>query len=99
MAGKKSTQNRNMIIYIAIYFFTWLSGLVAFLLAKGDKSMRFHGLQSIVLGIVIVVLSFLPFIGIISLLFWLYGIYVGYEAGKGNDINMPIIGKLVKPYA
>ncbi|MGC8622343.1 MAG: hypothetical protein ACP5SJ_02095 [Candidatus Micrarchaeia archaeon] len=99
MANKKSSGNRNLVLYLAIYFFTWLGGLIAVLLAKDDKSMKFHGLQALVLGIIIVIIGFVPFVKIISFLLWIYGLYIGYEAGKGNDIEIPVIGDLVKPYA
>ncbi|MGC8478309.1 MAG: hypothetical protein ACP5NE_00040 [Candidatus Micrarchaeia archaeon] len=99
MVNKKSSGNRNLVLYLAIYFFTWLGGLIAVLLAKDDKSMKFHGLQALVLGIIIVIIGFVPFVKIISFLLWIYGLYIGYEAGKGNDIEIPVIGDLVKPYA
>jgi uncharacterized membrane protein len=56
------------------YIFTWVSGLIFFLLEKDNKYVRFHALQSILLGIswvvisvllviVMQILSYIPFLG------------------------------------
>ena len=93
MASKRDERLK----YIAVYFFTWLSGLIAIILAKKDGKLKYHGKQAFVLGVVIVAAEFLiPVIGsLIALLLWLLGIYVGYEAGAGKDIKLPLIRDLL----
>lgn len=44
-------------MYILIYFFTWLSGLIFYLIEKEDKKIRFHAMQSILLGVVMFIVS------------------------------------------
>jgi uncharacterized membrane protein len=57
------------------YLLLWLTGLIVFLIAKKeDKYTRFHALQSIFLGIFLMILGFL-FSAIFSPLFFLRGGY------------------------
>ncbi len=71
------------------YLFTWVTGLVFFLIEKENKFVRFHALQSILfaaalfviwsgLFIVSYILGFIPFLGgiINAVLFFAYGIGV-----------------------
>lgn len=85
--------------YIVIYFFTWLTGLIFYLAEKQDKKVRFHAIQSILLGIVITILSFTFIFSIISVLLWIYGLYVGYKEMKGETIRIPVIGEYAEKYA
>ncbi len=96
----KNANGNEVIKYIAVYFFTWLSGLIALIIAGKDKKLKFNGAQALVLGIIIVVVGLvIPLVGgIIAFILWLYGIYAGYSAGKGKDIVMPVISYIVKPY-
>jgi len=66
--GPRMAEQNNVLAAVA-YLFNWMSGLVVFLMAKDDKFMKFHGLQSIlgtiafsvvtlVLGGIAAVLSF-----------------------------------------
>jgi len=101
------TKGANGIWYILIYFFSIVGGIVAFLLSNGDKRIKFHALQAILLWVVAavisVVFSFMLYFGAVSglatLLIWLYGLYIGYNAGNGKDIEAPVIGDLAKQYA
>lgn len=89
---------------IGTYFFLWLSGIIVYLFTskKSDEYLKFHALQAILLGIVITILgwlSFIPFMFIVTIILWIYGIYVGYQASEGKDIVMPIIGDFAKEHA
>jgi uncharacterized membrane protein len=65
------------------YIFTWVTGLIFYLLEKDNKYVRFHALQSILFGIswmvlsvvlvvVVRVLSIVPILGaFLSVIFWL----------------------------
>lgn len=84
--------------YFIVYIFIWLSGIVGLILAGTDKKMKFHSIQAILLGVVITVIGLLPFIGIISILIWLYGLYVGYKAYTGVDENVPVISDFARSH-
>lgn len=95
----KTKGERSMLKYILVYFFTWLSGIVALLIAKNDKTLKFHGAQALLLGIVTIVVSAVPFIGfILFILGWLYGLYIGYNAGQGKDMDIPVIADIARKF-
>ena len=85
--------------YILIYFFTWLSGLIFYLIEKEDKKIRFHAMQSILLGIVITVLSMTFILGILGFVLWLYGLYVGYKEYTGETVRIPYLAEYAEKYA
>jgi len=88
--------------YIIIYFLEWLTGILFFVIAGRDRRKKIHSIQAIVLGIIAVVIAFIP-IGIIAfiidILIWLFGIYIGYMASTGVDVEIPVIADLAKRYA
>lgn len=98
----KVEAKKSNFIYILIYFFTWLSGLIAYLIEKKDKNIRFHAMQSILLGIVIFVLTwflfFLIITPLIGFVLWLYGLYVGYKASTGETIRIPYLAEYADKY-
>ena len=105
MAAKgESLREDRVLTYVAIYFFGIFSGVVAYLLAgemknaKEAEKVRFHGIQAIVLGAVMLAVSFVPFIGIIWVLVWLYGVYLGYVAGRGGEASIPYVSGLADMY-
>ncbi len=100
MAAKKEEKD-NKLLYLLAYVFTWLGGLIVYLVAgKEDPEAKFHGLQAIFLGIAISVLAMLIITSPIALLLWIYGVYVGYVAySKGERMMIPVIGEFAKKYA
>lgn len=98
-AAKKQPEARN-ILYLLTYFLVWLSGLVVYV-TEGQKSRRakFHALQAIFLGVIITILALIPFINLIALLLWIYGLYVGVKAYEGSDVSMPVLGDYAKSYS
>lgn len=93
----RQSEGRNG-IYILIYFFEWISGVIAYFTAgKNDKRIKIHSLQAILLGVIAIILSFIPIIGaVIAFIIWLYGLYVGYKAYTGIDIVIPGITGYVR---
>ena len=104
----------SVLVYLAVYAFTIIGGIVALLVAGNDKRLRYHGMQALLLGVVILVAYYLMVLGIgalgvlhispiaslITLLIWLYGLYVGYKAGTSSvNISIPVIGNAAKNYA
>ncbi len=53
--GKSSTGLEENIAALLTYVFGWISGLVFYLIEKDSKLVRFHAMQSILLGVVIAV--------------------------------------------
>ena len=102
MASKKE-RPANDFNYILVYLLEWLTGIIYFF-ARGnkDKRMKLHALQAIMLGVIGIVLSvfsFIDFVWVLSLLVWLFGMYVGYEASTGKDVDIPVITDFCKRYA
>jgi uncharacterized membrane protein len=87
--------------YIIIYLFEWLTGIIFFIISGNDNRKKLHSIQAIILGIIATVLVFLPipFIGILTLLIWLYGLYIGYMASTGVDVAIPWVTNFAKTYA
>jgi uncharacterized membrane protein len=85
-------------IYILIYFFTWLTGLIFYLVEKEDKKIRFHAMQSILLGVVMFVISIPLITAPLSFLLWLYGLYVGYKESQGETIRIPYLADFADKY-
>ena len=97
--AKNKTLDKFNIIILITYLFTWLSGIIVFLISKDNKNNKFHALQAIFLGIIITILSFIPFISIIAFLIWVYGIYIGVMGASGKKIQIPILGKYAEKYS
>ncbi len=86
---KTSTGLEQNTAALLSYIFTWVTGLIFFLLEKDNKYVRFHALQSILFGlgwiilsvimvVVVRILGYIPFLGgFLSLVLWLVYI-VGY---------------------
>ncbi|MBI5158759.1 hypothetical protein HY992_01425 [Candidatus Micrarchaeota archaeon] len=110
---KKAGDEHTKLYSLLAYVLGWLSGVVAIILAGNDKTVKFHGIQSIILSVVSMVLMLpasivigaisiavplaalcLPFIWIVGLVFWVAGMYVGYNAysEKNMKMKLPIIG-------
>lgn len=100
MAKTQSSSKSGDAVYILAYILSFISGIIVYAIAQSDARKRFHGLQAIVLGVVGFILSFIPFVGgIIALLIWLYGLYIGIEGYNGNDVLVPALGDWAKATA
>jgi uncharacterized membrane protein len=73
------------------YIIPLLGGIIILLTAGDNKAMKFHAMQSIVLGIVVWILSFVC-IGVFVWLYCLYGAYLIYTTGDFQSF----VGKFVK---
>ncbi|MBI4733865.1 MAG: DUF4870 domain-containing protein [Rubrobacteridae bacterium] len=81
--NKTSTGLDPNLAGLLCYLFTWLTGLIFYLIEKDNKFVRFHALQSLLMSgamfviyialmIISAILSHVPFIGpLVSLLAWL----------------------------
>ncbi|NYZ76680.1 hypothetical protein H0N98_05540 [Candidatus Micrarchaeota archaeon] len=86
------------LLYVLIYFFTWLTGIIFFVIEKDNKKVRFHALQAIFLGIVMMVLSMTLILSIVSLLLWIYGLYIGFKQSQGETIRVPYLAEYADKY-
>jgi len=68
---KSSTGLEPKIACLLAYIFSWLGGLIIYLLEKENKFVKFHALQALIIGIlevaciivISVILGFIPYIG------------------------------------
>ena len=90
------------LLFLVTYVLTWLTGILIFVTAgQKNKRLKFHAIQAVLLGVIMFILAWIPFVGgFIALLLWLYGLYIGYEGGyQGKDILVPVIGDYAKKYS
>lgn len=93
--------------YILIYLLLWITGVIAyFTKGKNDKRVKHHAIQAILFGIfsaiisVVLTIASLGFISFItSVLIWIYGMYIGYEAYVGKDVNIPYISNYAEVHS
>lgn len=103
--SKKATfgLDRNM-ANAATYLLGWVTGLIFLLVEKEDKEIRFNAMQSIILSGGLMIISFIPviglilapFLGIIGLVAWIVLLVKTYQ---GEKIVLPIVGEYAKKYS
>jgi len=98
MAEKQKQRQVNDFTYIAIYFLTFITGIIFYLISKDDKRKRQHSIQAIILGAIMVVIGFIPYLNLVNILIWLYGLYIGYKASVNEDADIPYITNFAKKY-
>jgi uncharacterized membrane protein len=100
--GNPSWSKDRELLYILIYMFGLFSGIVAYVLSgdmkdpKEAEKVRFNSVQAAVLGIIVLIVALIPFIGVLSALVWLFGLYVGYSAGKDSEVRIPYLGDFAR---
>ncbi len=87
MIAKKNTGAKDA-MYIVAYLLAWLSGIVVYFIAADNKRLRMNAIEAIAIGIITMIVFWLP-IGVISdyagLLVYLFGLYMGYIAYDDED--------------
>jgi len=105
--AKETTKPENRVYFIIAYVLSIITGIFV-LLVKGneDKRLQMHAFQAVFLGIIMIVVAvffgvfFIGFIGgLLNLLIWLYGMYVGIEGYIGRDVVIPGITEYAKRYS
>ena len=56
--GKSSTGMDANVAALLSYIFTWLTGLIFFLIEKESRYVRFHAMQAILLGVAFIIIWF-----------------------------------------
>ncbi|MGC8572107.1 MAG: hypothetical protein ACP5RI_03265 [Candidatus Micrarchaeia archaeon] len=105
----QSVQIDPKLMFLLSYFVLIIGGIIAYIIyGEKDKRVKFHAIQSIIYGIIIIIIVsiidviilynyFLLVIpNLISLLMWLYGLYIGYKAYTGTDVPMPFLTDFIK---
>jgi uncharacterized membrane protein len=80
-AGKKSSTGMDPKIAVLLsYLFSWLGGLIFFLMEKENKFVKWNALQALILGILeiacIIVISLI--LGLIPYIGWFFFSWLGY---------------------
>ena len=100
MATKQTKAQTKSIVLFFAYLLTWLSGIIVYITAgQSDKRAKFHALQAIFLGVIAFIIGFIPIISLLSILIWLYGLYIGWKAYDGQDVMIPVLGDYAKQYS
>ncbi|MDF1556738.1 MAG: hypothetical protein P1P80_00945 [ANME-2 cluster archaeon] len=97
---KPESGNNENIMAAVSYLFGFVSGIIIYLIEKDkpDKSrfVMFHAVQAIILGVVWVIISFVPLIGqLVILISW---VVMMYKAYSGEEYHIPIIGDYAEKY-
>jgi uncharacterized membrane protein len=101
-----SDREDNSIMYVVAYLIPILTGIFVYIFYGNNKRLKFNAVQSIILGIAIIMLDVIFYLislfilvpllylsYIIGIILWLYGLYIGYKASLGTDISIPYIGE------
>lgn len=88
------------------YLFSWVSGLIFFLIDK-RPTVRFNAMQSIILGvayfIIVLILSCTIVLAFLSWLLWIafivLSIMLMVRAYQGNTWKLPLIGNLAEKWS
>ena len=93
---------------ILAYVLGWIGGLIFLFVGKDDPDVKWNAAQSLLifggLSIVILILSFIPFVGLVGLLLWLVGFIfwvvflIQSLQGNGERIPAPVIGSSIAPF-
>jgi uncharacterized membrane protein len=75
------------------YIFPPLVGIIMLLIDKKDRPfIKYNAVVSIVLGILVILLSW----ACIGILVWLYGLYLGFKSYQGEWVEVPVISDFVR---
>ena len=106
--GASSVGSNKKTYTILAYVLGWIGGLIFLFVGKDDPDVKWNAAQSLVifggLSIVILILSFIPFVNFVGLLLWLVGfIYwvvflIQSLQGNGEKIQAPVIGTMISPF-
>ena len=94
-------ENKRLVVAVC-YIIPLLGGIILFLIAEGDRPLKFHALQAIVLGAIVWILGavsicFAGLLGFIIWLYCLYGAYVIYTRGDWHSLVANFVeGSLMK---
>lgn len=103
--NKTSSGLEQNIAGLLCYLFWFITGIIFLVIEKENQFVRFHAMQSIFLGVAIIIVSFIltiiPFIGwLISLLLFpltlILWVFMMFKAYKGELFKFPVIGDIAE---
>ena len=97
--NQSQVRDENRIWALVAYALAPLGSLLALLAAGDDPALKRHAVQALLAGIVAAVastvLGLIPALSCVALplaaAFWLYLIYCGVRAYRGQDVQIPLI--------
>ncbi|MBL7060338.1 MAG: DUF4870 domain-containing protein [Actinobacteria bacterium] len=111
---KSSTGMDAKVAILLAYIFSWIGGLVFYLIEKENRAVKWNALQALIIGICDVIilivffgfLSWIPFIGILFMVLgWLalvaslaFKIIAIVQVFQGKTYRIPGISKLTDKY-
>jgi len=99
VAKTELKENDNIMAALA-YLLLFVSGIIIYLIEKDkpDKSryVMFHAVQAIILGVVLSIISIVPFIG--QLVVFITLVVMMYKAYTGEEYHLPVIGEYAEKY-
>ena len=106
-----SLPSGDKIMYLVAYIIPILSAVFVYIqYGARYRNLRFHSIQSIIYWISVIIIYYIlsviliatwafSLLGLLSLLWvlaWLFGMYVGYQAVNGVNIEIPIVADIAK---
>jgi uncharacterized membrane protein len=93
MGGEEITQDDKLWALLS-YIFCPLIGIIVLLLEdkKNRPFLKYNAVVSIILGILVVVLSW----ACIGVLVWFYAIYLGVKSYQGEWVEVPLVSDFVR---
>jgi uncharacterized membrane protein len=72
-------ENKRLLVAIC-YILPLIGGIVLFLIAEGNRTLKFHAFQAIILGLILWILGAVSICiaGLLGLIVWLYCVYGAY---------------------
>jgi uncharacterized membrane protein len=79
------------------YVLLWLTGLIMLVLEPQNKLVKFHALQAIIYGLVLMIIGWIPILGWAALILgWLYALYGALLVYDGKEFRIPYITEFVE---
>ena len=98
--AKTSSGMQENLAGLLCYAFGWISGLIFYLTEKENKTVRFHAMQSIIIGIASVILCFIPIVNFVAIpgffILWIVMMVTTYQ---GKKIKLPLVGDIAEKNA
>ena len=79
-------ENKRLLVAVC-YVLALIGGIVLFLIAEGNRTLKFHAFQAIILGLIVWVLGAVSFCfaGLLGFIVWLYCVYGAYVIYTKGD--------------
>jgi uncharacterized membrane protein len=81
-------ENKRLLVAVC-YVIPLLGGIVLFLIHEGNRTLKFHAFQAIVLGFIVWLLGAISIClaGLLGFIIWLYCLYGAYKVYTTGDFR------------